>query len=303
MRIKDIVKRQTGSLSFEFFPPKTEEAENKLFDVIKRLETFNPSFVSVTYGAGGGTRETTKRVVERIMRETSLTPMPHLTCIGQSEGELAGILRDYRELGVENILALRGDPPSDGQESPARNGRCYARDLVRLVDSLDIFSIGVALYPEGHIEAPSLESDLLYAKQKIDAGADFAITQMFFDNRFYYDFVDRARKVGIHVPIIPGIMPITDIEKIGKFCQTCGTTLPPALVGRMEGAASPEEAKRIGIDFATRQCDDLWQNGVRSFHFYTMNRAEAVAEIVQNLSLHELRGDEVEEATGAGAVR
>jgi len=257
MKIKDIIEQQGKSISFEFFPTKREEDEPRLFDVIKKLEILKPSFVSVTYGAGGGTRKTTRHIVERIMHETSLTPMPHLTCIGQSQEEVRDILRDYRELGIENILALRGDPPKGTIEPPAKDGLCYARDLVQLAASFDAFSIGVALYPEGHIEAPSLESDLFHAKQKIEAGADFAITQMFFDNRYFYDLVERAERVGIHVPIIPGIMPITDIEKIKRFSQMCGTTLPSSLVRSMEIAASPEEMQKIGIDFAARQCSDL----------------------------------------------
>ena len=302
MKIKDIIEQHGKSISFEFFPTKREEDEPRLFDTIRRLEILKPSFVSVTYGAGGGTRKTTRHVVERIMRETSLTPMPHLTCIGQSEEELRDILRDYRELGIENILALRGDPPKETMESHPRDGFCYARDLVQLAASFDAFSIGVALYPEGHIEAPSLESDLFYAKQKIEAGADFAITQMFFDNRFFYDLVERAEKVGIRVPIIPGIMPITDIEKTKRFSQMCGTTLPLSLVRSMEIAASPEEVVKIGIDFATRQCSDLWQNGVRFFHFYTLNRAETVTEVLRNLSLDRLLAEKAKEPTVANTV-
>jgi len=295
MKIRDIIEQRGNSLSFEFFPPKTQEAETQLFDAIKRLEIFRPSFVSVTYGAGGGTRKTTRRVVEHIMLETSLTPMPHLTCIGQSEDELKAILRDYQQLGIENILALRGDPPRETAWSPADDGHCHATDLVRLARSLDGLSIGVAVYPEGHVEAPSLETDMFYTKQKIEAGADFAITQMFFDNRFFYDFMERAEKAGIRIPVIAGIMPITDIGKMKQFCQTCGSTLPSSLVRRMETAGSPGEVARIGIDFATRQCEDLWQHGVRFFHFYTLNRAEAVTEVLHNSSLEGLLGETSEE--------
>ena len=295
MKIRDIIEQRGNSLSFEFFPPKTQEIETQLFDAVKRLEIFRPSFVSVTYGAGGGTRKTTRRVVEHIMLETSLTPMPHLTCIGQSEDELRAILRDYQQLGIENILALRGDPPKGTAGSSANDGHCHAGDLVRLVRSFGALSTGVAVYPEGHVEASSLETDMFYTKQKIEAGADFAITQMFFDNRFFYDFMERAEKVGIRIPVIAGIMPITDIDKMKRFCQTCGSTLPSSLVRRMENAGSPGEVARIGIDFATRQCEDLWQNGVRFFHFYTLNRAEAVTEVLHNLSLERLLGGTSEE--------
>lgn len=285
MKIKELIEQQGRSISFEFFPPKHEEDENKLFDTIGKLGSLKPTFVSVTYGAGGGTLTNTMHVVKRIKQETSLTPMPHLTCVGQSKEELRRILHEYLDLDIENVLALRGDPPRGTSQFAAKDGLCYASDLVELAASFNAFSIGVAVYPEGHIDAPNLEADLLYTKQKIDAGADFAITQMFFENHFFYDFMERVDRLGIHIPIIPGIMPVTDIDKIKRFSQMCGATLPGSLVSQMENAASPEEARKIGIDFATRQCDDLWRNGVRYFHFYTLNRSEAVTEILQNLSV------------------
>jgi methylenetetrahydrofolate reductase (NADPH) len=294
-KIKDIIEEQGQSISFEFFPPKTEEAERRLFVTVKKLGTLNPSFVSVTYGAGGGTRETTGHVVERISRETPLVVMPHLTCIGQSEEELKSILSHYQGLGIENILALRGDLPQGAEGLSQANSNCHADDTVRLAAAFDAFSIGVAVYPEGHVEAPSPESDLLYTRQKIEAGADFAITQMFFDNRFYYDYVERAERIGIHVPIIPGIMPVTDIGKVARFCDTCGTTLPSSLIDRMESATSPEDAEKIGVDFTTKQVIDLWRNGVRFLHFYTLNRADIVTEILRNLSLERLLSEAAEE--------
>lgn len=295
MKIKDIIEKQGQSISFEFFPPKTKDAESRLIDTVRKLEMLNPSFVSVTYGAGGGTRKTTRSVIERILRETSLAVMPHLTCIGQSEEELKEILRDYQALGVKSILALRGDLPRGTDGFSHGGAPCHASDLVQLAASFNAFSIGVAVYPESHVEASSRESDLFYTKQKIEAGADFAITQMFFDNRLFYDYLERADKVGIHVPIIPGIMPITDIDKIRQFCHSCGATLPSSLIGRMESAASPEEMVKIGVDFATEQCVDLWQNGVRFMHFYTLNRAEIVEEVLHNLSLERLVGGTSEE--------
>jgi methylenetetrahydrofolate reductase (NADH) len=285
MKIKDLLKTQGGGLSFEFFPPKNKEGENELFKAVGKLEHFAPTFVSVTYGAGGSTLKNTRHVVERIKQETSLIPMPHLTCMNQSREELTRILRSYLSRGIVNVLALRGDPPKGIAGSTPRDDLCYARDLVQLIASFDSFSIGVAVYPEGHIDAPNPEMDLLYTKQKIDAGADFAITQMFFDNRFFYDFMERAERIGINVPIIPGIMPITDTEKIKKFCQSCGATLPIHLVQSLEKVASADEARKIGVEFATKQCADLQMNGVRYLHFYTLNRAEAVAEILQNLKL------------------
>jgi methylenetetrahydrofolate reductase (NADPH) len=284
MKIGDAIKARGASLSFEFFPPKTKEDEAQLFEAIARLKPLNPAFLSVTYGAGGGTLKNTGNVVVRIRRETPLTPMPHLTCVDQSKDALKKILEDYKGQGVENVLALRGDPPKGTEKfTPPGGGFCYAIDLVKLTVAIGGYSIGVAVYPEGHVESPSPKMDMLYTKQKIDAGADFALTQMFFDNHFFYDFMERAGKAGISIPVIPGIMPVTDIEKIKRFSQMSGATLPPSLVERMEKAKSADEARRSGIDFATKQCEDLWSNGVRYFHFYTLNRSETVAEILGNL--------------------
>lgn len=284
MKIGDAIKARGGSLSFEFFPPKDEAAEERLFQTITSLKAYQPTFVSVTYGAGGGTLKNTQQVIMRIKEETSLTPMPHLTCVDQGDKDLDNILRDYKKHGVENVLALRGDPPKGtGEFVQPKDGFCYAIDLVRLVVMVGGYSIGVAVYPEGHSEAPDLETDMYYTKQKIDAGADFAITQMFFDNRFFYNFTERAEKSGITIPIIPGIMPITDIEKIKRFSQMTGATLPNSIVFPMGKAASPEEARKLGIEFATKQCQDLRQNGVKYFHFYTLNQSQAVTAILHNL--------------------
>jgi methylenetetrahydrofolate reductase (NADPH) len=284
MKIGEAIKAQGSSLSFEFFPPKDAAAEARLFQTITSLKGYQPTFVSVTYGAGGGTLKNTRKVVVRIKKETTLTPMPHLTCVEQSQQDLENIIKDYKRSGIENVLALRGDPPKGQDKFKAHpDGFCYAIDLVRLVVMMGGYSIGVAVYPEGHIEAPDLETDMYYTKQKINAGADFAITQMFFDNRFYYNFMERAGKAGITIPIIPGIMPITDIEKIKKFGKMTGATIPKSIVGPMEKAASPEESLKLGVEFATKQCQDLRQNGVKYFHFYTLNQSRAVTEIVDNL--------------------
>lgn len=288
MKIGQTIKERGASLSFEFFPPKDKVGEDRLFQNISRLQVLNPTFVSVTYGAGGSTLKNTRQVVVRIQRETSLVPMPHLTCVDQSRDELKAILEDYTRLGVENVLALRGDPP-DGTEkfTPPKDGFCYANDLVRLAASLSIFSIGVAVYPEGHCESPNLEMDIYYTKQKIDAGADFAITQMFFDNRYFYDFLERSTKAGIKIPMIPGIMPVTDIGRIKKFSQKCGATVPDHIIQRFEKAGSTtEEAKKVGIEVATEQCADLLEHGIRYFHFYTLNQGDVIFQIVSNLGLH-----------------
>jgi methylenetetrahydrofolate reductase (NADPH) len=287
LKIGDLIKEKERSLSFEFFPPKDEAGEGQLFETIRNLESLNPTFVSVTYGAGGGTQKNTKNVVMRIKRETSLTPMPHLTCVDQNKDELKSILENYKKHGIHNVLALRGDPPKGtGQFTPPEDGFCYAKDLIKIVASLGGFSIGVAVYPEGHIESPSLEMDMNYTKQKIDAGADFAITQMFFDNHFFYAFLERASKAGINIPIIPGIMPIMDIGRIKQFSQQCGASLPAYLVHKYEKTSSlAQDAKKLGIELATEQCADLLKNGIRYLHFYTLNRGEVVREIVNNLGL------------------
>jgi len=290
MRIGQFITEKGESLSFEFFPPKDKAAEDQLFENIARLEDLNPAFVSVTYGAGGGTLKNTRHVVLRILQETSLVPMPHLTCVDQNRDELKAILEDYTKLGIENVLALRGDPPKGAERfTPPKDGFCYARDLVQLAASLSGFSIGVAVYPEGHCESPNLEMDMYYTKQKIDAGADFAITQMFFDNSYFYDFLERVAKADIKIPIIAGIMPITNIDRIKKFSQRCGATLPDKIIQQFERAGSTaEESKKVGIEVATEQCVDLLEHGLRYFHFYTLNQSDAVLQIISNLGLQNL---------------
>jgi methylenetetrahydrofolate reductase (NADPH) len=296
MRIGQFIAEKGKSLSLEFFPPKDKAAEGQLLENIARFKAVNPTFVSVTYGAGGGTLKNTRHVVLRILRETPLVPMPHLTCVDQNRDELKAILEDYMKLGIENVLALRGDPPKGAENfTPPKDGFCYAKDLVTLADSLSGFSISVAVYPEGHCESPNLEMDMYYAKQKIDAGADFAITQMFFDNSYFYNFLERAAKADINIPIIAGIMAITDIDRIKRFSQICGATLPHKVIQRFEKAGSTtEEAKKVGIEVATEQCADLLNNGVRYFHFYTLNQSDAVLQIVSNLGLHDMGAERVE---------
>ena len=227
----------------------------------------------------------TGNVIGRIERETSLTAMPHLTCVDQSKGELKKILEDYKGQGIDNVLALRGDPPKGTEKFVTpKDGFCYAIDMVTLAVAVGGFSIAVAVYPEGHPESPSPEKDMYYTKQKIDAGADFAITQMFFDNGYFYQFLERAEKAGITIPIIPGIMPISDINRIRRFSQMCGATLPDYIVRRLEKAGAGEAGK-VGIEVATDQCADLLGHGVRYFHFYTLNQFDAVSQIVSNLGL------------------
>ena len=293
MRIGELLKKRGKSLSFEFFPPKDDLGEVNLFESIHSLESLKPTFVSVTYGAGGGTLKNTRHIAERIIEETSLNPMPHLTCINQSREELEAILNDFKAMGIDNILALRGDPPMAKEGSPLlQKGKYFARDLVRWVAEVGGYSIGVAVYPEGHGESPDLVKDMLYTKEKIDAGADFAITQMFFDNRLFYGFMERAERVGIRIPVIAAIMPITDVSRIQQFCQRCGATLPDACIKRFgDKPLTKQEAIQIGIELASEQCTDLMKNGVNYFHFYTLNKDESVAGIIKNLGLQKLGMD------------
>jgi methylenetetrahydrofolate reductase (NADPH) len=290
MKIGQITKEKGTSLSFEFFPPKDQAGEDRLFAHINKLKEFHPTFVSVTYGAGGSTAKNTKQVIQRIKQETSLIPMPHLTCIGQTKKELQAILEDYKEIGLKNVLALRGDPPPGVEEyKPREDGFAYAKDLVEYVTFISDFSIGVAVYPEGHFESPNLAVDMDYTKEKIEAGADFAITQMFFDNLYYYDFLDRSARAGIRIPIIPGIMPINDIGKIKGFAERCGATIPARVIRRFEKHTSnPEDMKKAGIEFAIEQCADLMAHGIPYLHFFTLNQSDIVLRIVNNLGLQRL---------------
>ncbi|ACO04053.1 MAG TPA: methylenetetrahydrofolate reductase [NAD(P)H] [Persephonella sp.] len=288
MKIGEILKHINTSISFEFFPPKTPEGEDQLFRTIKDLEKLNPTFVSVTYGAGGSTRERTIRVVKRIHEQCNLTVMAHLTCIGHSKKEIYDILKGYKDIGIQNILALRGDIPQGQEESFVfpPDGCRYANELVSFIREQfgDYFSIGVAAYPEGHPESPSLEKDIYYFKKKVEAGAEFAITQMFFDNSYFYRYMDLLSKEGINIPVIPGIMPITNFRQIEKFAVMCGATIPKDLVEKLEKVEnSPEEVAKIGIDYATEQCEDLLKNGVKGLHFYTLNKSKATVEIYRRI--------------------
>jgi len=284
MKIRNLLK-SGFSISFEFFPPKTEEGEKQLFETIKKLEKVKPTFVSVTYGAGGSTRDRTRNVVKKIHEETKLTVMAHLTCIAHTKEELIDILQDYQSIGIENILALRGDVPRDKPDWRPPEGACrYAKELVELIKEKfnDKFSVGVASYPEGHPESPNLEWEVKYFKEKVEAGADFSITQMFFVNEYYYRFVDMCEKAGINIPIIPGIMPITNFKQIRKFAALCGATIPQNLIDKMEKVeGNPEEIKKIGIEFAINQCLDLIEQGVPGLHFYTLNKSDATIKIYE----------------------
>ncbi len=287
MKIIEQFKLRERGISLEFFPPKSAGEKEPFMKVVKDLSAYDPMYVSVTYGAGGTTRDRTANTLKWIRQETGLTVMSHLTCIGATRGAMDVLLRDYREHGIDNILALRGDPPKNAPDfDPGRGEFKYARDLVEFVNAYHNFSIAVAVYPEGHGQSPSIEKDMEFTAQKIAAGADFGITQMFFENRYYYEFMDRAAKFGITIPILPGIMPIIDCRRILEFAGFCNTTVPKEILDRMEPVMDmPEEMRKLGVEFAARQCEDLMKHGVRYFHFYTMNRSDSVSEILNLLGI------------------
>jgi methylenetetrahydrofolate reductase (NADPH) len=274
--------------SFEFFPPKTDAGVESLFSALQALRPLQPAFVSLTWGAGGSTRGRSLEIVSRIKKETELEAMAHLTCVGSTREELAATLADFRAAGLDNVLALRGDPPRGQQQFvAAEGGLAHATDLVRLARESGGprgFCIGAACYPEGHVETRDLQKELGHLKAKVAAGADFLITQLFFDNRKYFDFVGRARAAGIEVPILPGIMPITNIEQVERFTAMCGASIPPALAAAMRvRRGDPEAAQELGVAWAALQCEGLLRQGAPGIHFYTLNRSPATRAILAAL--------------------
>ena len=264
------------SVSFEFFPPKSDAAAETLWNAIKRLEPLNPAYVSVTYGAGGTTRERTHNTVTRIANETAMPPAAHLTCVGATREEVDAVAQSYWDTGVRHIVALRGDPPADAsQYVPHPGGYDYASDLVTGLKNIGDFEISVAAYPESHPEAQSAEADLDNLKEKIDAGANRAITQFFFDPEVFLRFLDRARAAGITIPIVPGILPVTNFTQTAKFAKMCGTNVPYWMHTLFEGLdEDPETRKLVAASVAAEQCRVLHANGINAFHFYTMNKAD-----------------------------
>lgn len=276
------------SYSFEFFPPKTDIGEQRLWQTIRELEGLNPSFVSVTYGAGGSTRDRTIRATEIIARETTLTPMAHLTCVGATVDELRSVIGDYADVGVSNILAIRGDPPGGLKQRWVTHpgGLNHADELVTLIKSLGSFTVGVAAFPEGHPEAADLDEDAESLLRKQDAGADFAVTQFFFDSADYFRLRDRADARGVVLPIVPGIMPVTDFKQISRFSELSGAAFPDELSRRFEQVAhDPEAVRALGVSVATDMCQRLLAGGAPGLHFYTLNRSSATQEIYSALGL------------------
>lgn len=283
MRITESLATGFPTFSFEFFPPKTEEGEQKLWNTLRELHDLKPTYVSVTYGAGGSTRTKTVQLTRRVKEELGLEPMAHLTCVGADQNELRGVLDELAESNVQNILPLRGDPPKGMDRFQAvEGGFRFASELTGFIKSGDHdFCLGGACYPEGHQEAASLYADMHALKAKVDAGAEFLVTQLFFDNRLYFDFVDRARAAGINVPIVAGLMPITNVEQIKRFTAMCGASIPPELLHELEKRADqPERVMELGIAHATIQALGLIQGGCPGIHFYTLNKSTATREIL-----------------------
>ncbi|MBL8949531.1 MAG: methylenetetrahydrofolate reductase [NAD(P)H] [Myxococcaceae bacterium] len=286
MKIRNRLNPSKPCFSFEFFPPKTAEGEKNLWATLEDLKPLEPGYVSVTYGAGGSTRDRTVGLVSNIKQRTGIEAMAHLTCVGHTKEELIGVLDTLRDAKIENVLALRGDPPK-GETTyvPVAGGLQYANELVDLIREREYpFCVGSACYPEGHVETQSRDKDLEHLKKKVDAGAEFLVSQLFFDNAFYFDFLERARRAGINVPIVPGIMPITNFEQVGRFIRLCGATLPMRLQLQLEKVKDdPEAVMQLGVAHATVQCVELLARGVPGIHFYTLNKSPATRMIVTAL--------------------
>ena len=285
MRIDQILDQQRPVFSFEFFPPKTDDGQTMLENTLEVLKDDRPEYVSVTYGAGGTTRERTVEITKWIKQDLGIEAMAHLSCVGEAKERLSEILSELKDVGIENVLALRGDPPRGETEwKPHPGGLHYSVELIEVMARDFDFCIGAACFPEVHPDAPNLQEDLKYARRKVEAGASFLITQLFFDNELYFDFVDEARAAGITVPIIPGIMPITSFKQIKTITEMCEASIPADLERALsERADDPEAVAELGVAYATLQCSDLLARGAPGIHFYTLNRSPATRAILAAL--------------------
>jgi methylenetetrahydrofolate reductase (NADPH) len=286
LKIKDILN-STRTISCEFFPPRSAEGIPGVFTTIDQLKAYQPDFVSVTYGAGGSTRAFTEEITTGIKNAAKLEVMAHLTCVAQTQEAVHGVLERLDGAGIENVIALRGDAPRGESEFvPAEGGFEHATDLIEHIRSNFQFGIAAACYPEGHTESLDPQSDLEYTKLKIDKGADFLITQLFYDNEDYFRFVDRAHAAGINVPIIPGVLPILSTGQIRRFTSLCGAKIPPSLDEELDRFIDDDDAVRdLGVEYATNQVKELWDQGVPGIHFYVLNRTYSVSKILGNLKL------------------
>ncbi len=283
MRIDEALGRGNPIFSFEFFPPQNDAATEALFSTISSLRRFGPAFVSVTYGAGGSSRTRTVELVKRIAANLDLTVLAHVTCMGSSAQELRSLFGELEQCGIENVLALRGDPPKEGT-GIVEGGFRSAKDLVAMLNAEFSFCVGAACYPEIHTEAADASSDLAYLALKVRSGAKFLITQLFFDNDAYFDFVGRARDAGITVPIIPGIMPITNYKQVARFTASCGATIPQPLREELERhAEDPAAVADLGVAYASLQCSQLLARGAPGIHFYTLNKSPSTRAVVSAL--------------------
>lgn len=293
MHIAEVLKQQGPHVSFEFFPPKSEEASKTLFESIKELSPLKPSYVSVTYGAGGSTRQLTHDLVVRLQNETHLTIVSHLTCVGSSKEEIRSILAKYAESGIENIMALRGDPPK-GQSGfqPHPEGFKNATELVAFIKKyFPKMGIGVAGFPEGHPDMPNRLKEMEYLKAKVDAGADYICTQLFFENADFYDFCERCEIAGIKVPIIAGLMPVTSRKGLARMAELAlGARFPAKLLRAISRAENDEYVEKVGVHWATQQVMDLLDHKVAGIHFYTLNKSKATVQIYQSLGVHSSEG-------------
>ena len=286
--IAQLIRAGGHSYSFEFFPPKTDEGERALWQTLRELECLGPTFVSVTYGAGGSERDRTVRVTERIAAETTMTPVGHLTCVGSPVAELRQVIGHYADVGVRNLLALRGDPPGGPGADwvPHSDGLVHADQLVAMIRELGDFCVGVAAFPEGHPESLDLDADARVLVAKAEAGAEFAITQFCFEVGPYLRLVERAQRLGCTIPIIPGVMPVTNVSQIKRFAELSGTVVPRELAARLQAVQDDAEAVRaIGVEAASALCDELIAGGAPGLHFYTLNRSNATREIYSALGL------------------
>jgi len=285
MKISQLLKAKKPVISFEIFPPKPTYSLETIFRTLDELEELHPDFISVTYGAGGGNRERTVEIAAKVKQDYKIEALAHLTCVGHSRTEIGGIAEALTNEGIKNILALRGDYP---EGMPKKDGDfSHALDLIKYLRTKDHFSIGAAAYPEGHPETTPAEKDLDYLQEKVEAGVDYLITQMVFDNRYIYEFQEELARIGVDCPVLVGVMPIFNAGQIKRISTLCGATIPSELSSLLDKYSdSPEDMEKVGIEFASRQIRDLLNNGVRGVHLYTMNKGKQAREIMKNLGLY-----------------